>query len=52
MTYHVLSEKGEALQCAHSLRRGINVAEHNVGLAAHLGRLERNYIEDDAVRGK
>lgn len=51
-TYHVLSKESEALQSAHGLGRGINVAEHNMRLASHLHRLERNNIEDDAIGSK
>ena len=49
MTYHLLPKEIEALQSAHCLRTGIDVAEYNVCLAAHLGRFERHDVEDGAV---
>jgi len=52
MTYHVPSKESEALQRAHGLCRGVDVAEHDVRLPAHLGRLERNYIQDDTIGRK
>lgn len=52
MTHHVLAEKGEAFERAHGLRGRVDVAEHDVRLAAHLGRLERDDVDDDAIRGE
>ena len=51
-TYHFFPEESEVLQCAHRLRRRINVAEHDVRLAPHLHRLEGYNVQDDAVGGK
>jgi hypothetical protein len=49
VAYHVLGEEGEALQSAHGLRRRVDVAEDDMGLAPHLGSLEGDDIEDDAI---
>lgn len=51
-TYNVLPKKRRSLQRAHRLRRSINIAEDDVGLAAHLGGLEGDDVEDDAVGGE
>ena len=49
MAYHLLSEKVKALQCAHGLRARRDVSEHDVCLAAHLGRSHGHDVENGAV---
>lgn len=47
--YHGFPEEHEALQRPHGLRARVDVAKHNVRLAAHLHGPERDDVEDDAV---
>lgn len=51
-TYHLLAKEVESLKSAHGLCAGLDVLENDMGLSAHLVRLQGHNVKDSAVGGE